>query len=102
MVQGKNNICVPSQITEKHVEPKIVLKFLELPKALFTAHFFFQEKLGHLFVLSSNTTDTRHFIACIHIILTPIFIKTIKLLLYSFFHCIGEKLKFILLHGGSA
>lgn len=42
---------------EEHVEAKDLLKYPGLPKALFTAHFSFQKKLGNLYMLSSNTTD---------------------------------------------
>lgn len=69
-VQVKNKICVPSQTREKHVEAKIVLKFPGLPKALFTT--LLSKK--HPSMLSSNTTDMCHFIACIHTFITPIFI----------------------------
>lgn len=46
---------------EEHVEAKVLLKYPGLPKALFIVHFSFQEKLGHLFMPSSNTTHVIFF-----------------------------------------
>lgn len=81
-MQVKKKICVPSPIREKHVEAKIVLKF---PTKNLVYNTSFQEKLGRHFMLSSNTAGMCHFIACIHMIPAPIFIKTVKLLICSIF-----------------